>query len=353
MFKQATLFVVGAGASAEFGLPVGSALKRKIADKLFFSWEGGYRLKSGSPKLVEALRKKVLRPDRSPGDLNPYADAGRKISSAMDQAFSIDNYIDAHREDKKIEFVGKMGIISEILEAEKLSSIYAPSDIWNFTNDRRSHIDFRSVEKTWIGVLQKMLFENVDKSNVHRIFENVTFFTFNYDRCIEHFLPYSISNYYDIPLMDAVQIVSKSRIYHAYGAVGRMPWQAGSGVQFTFGDTEYEERINEAVLGIKTFAEGIEGSEALDSIRQAVDLAQTVIFLGMGYHEQNMQILGKLNDSRVQPKQIFGTCVGISNSDQDFIKTRIEHYMGIAAHNLRSDLKCADLLREYWRSILA
>ncbi len=37
MFKSKTLFIVGAGASAEAGLPIGRELKVKIRDKLKYA----------------------------------------------------------------------------------------------------------------------------------------------------------------------------------------------------------------------------------------------------------------------------------------------------------------------------
>ena len=42
MFKSKTVFIVGAGASAEVGLPVGSALKSDIANILQIEEAPGY-----------------------------------------------------------------------------------------------------------------------------------------------------------------------------------------------------------------------------------------------------------------------------------------------------------------------
>lgn len=56
MFESKTLFVVGAGASAEIGLPVGSALLETIADKLKISFQGGHRQSSGDPDIAEVIR---------------------------------------------------------------------------------------------------------------------------------------------------------------------------------------------------------------------------------------------------------------------------------------------------------
>jgi hypothetical protein len=56
MFKRKTLFIVGAGASAEFGLPVGSGLAAKIAHMMDVRFEFGYRpIGEGDMDLYEQL----------------------------------------------------------------------------------------------------------------------------------------------------------------------------------------------------------------------------------------------------------------------------------------------------------
>ena len=50
MFKANTLFVVGAGASFEFGLPTGEGLKSKIIEALDIRFGHGTGLISGNGK---------------------------------------------------------------------------------------------------------------------------------------------------------------------------------------------------------------------------------------------------------------------------------------------------------------
>ena len=58
MFRAKTVFVVGAGASAEFGFPLGAALLDDIARRVDISYEFG-RLKRGDYTIVEALRNSL------------------------------------------------------------------------------------------------------------------------------------------------------------------------------------------------------------------------------------------------------------------------------------------------------
>lgn len=225
MFGQKIVFVVGAGASAEFGLPVGSGLKQKIASKLRIAWRDGYDLASGDERIVEALRRTVRDSSGRRGDINPYVAAGHTIAGAMGQAFSIDNFIDAHQGNEKIELCGKLAIAASIIDAESKSKLMPLNRRDNQPHRHEPTIDFVSVENTWLGCLQKMLFDGVPKTKAEHIFQNISFVTFNYDRCIEHFFLESIINYYDIPRDDAVYIVDNLKIFHAYGKVGFLPWQ--------------------------------------------------------------------------------------------------------------------------------
>jgi hypothetical protein len=84
-----TLYVVGAGASHEFGLPLGIQLKSEITQVLRYKIDSG-RLTEIDPVIHQAYSALAGRPD-----INPYLQASRRIVNAMPQAISIDNFIDA------------------------------------------------------------------------------------------------------------------------------------------------------------------------------------------------------------------------------------------------------------------
>lgn len=55
MFKSRTLFVIGAGASKEVGMPIGTDLTKLIAKSLDIRFRNGVELISGEPDIVGAL----------------------------------------------------------------------------------------------------------------------------------------------------------------------------------------------------------------------------------------------------------------------------------------------------------
>jgi hypothetical protein len=216
MFKSKTLFIVGAGASCEAKLPSGSELKIKIGEKLnLHSDFGSCALREGGDRDIFGALENHSQGDE---ELIKYLRAGKRYFLAMHQAISIDNYLDAHQNDKYTILCGKLGIAKTILEAERTSLLY-------FDETKHKKMNFANLENTWYGAFQKLLMENVEKSNILKVFGNVSFITFNYDRCIEYFIVHAVTNYYDIPFDEVSALVNQVAIKHPYGVAGLLPWQ--------------------------------------------------------------------------------------------------------------------------------
>lgn len=152
MFNNRTLIVVGAGASSECKLPTGFEFKAKIAGLLDIRFPNGFEMKSGDAQVCDALRLFVQ--NGGSRDINPYLRAGWRIRDAMPQAISIDNFIDSHQGDKKLELCGKLSIVRSILAAEQQSSLYVDRLM-----DRR-HIDYSSLSDTWYSAFMQLLTQN-------------------------------------------------------------------------------------------------------------------------------------------------------------------------------------------------
>ena len=110
---EQTVFVIGAGASKEVGLPTGDELKNLISKSLDIDTDAFDRkATSGDSLICETLIREV------PDGLT-YLPAAHHIRDAMPQAESIDNFIYQHQGDKKIELCGKLAIVRSILVAER------------------------------------------------------------------------------------------------------------------------------------------------------------------------------------------------------------------------------------------
>lgn len=346
--QQKTLFVIGAGASKEVNLPVGTELKKQISSSLDIRFdEWGSRRVSGDQIICDAFRVAARSDPRQ--DINPFLHSCWHIRDAMPQAISIDNFIDTHSNDERIELCGKLGIVRSILEAESNSLLY----------DKQSRgeikLDFNRLENTWYNSFWQLLTENCKATELETRFGKIALVIFNYDRCIEHYLHHALQNYYKLTVIEATRILNQIEIYHPYGTVGVLPWQGGVNT-IEFGGTPRPNQLLELAEQIKTFTEGTdESSSEILKVRSNVQLCVRLVFLGFAFHRLNIELLlpSEKEDIEDESRTIFATAYGISKSDASKISEELTSKAGVL-HNkihVRNDLSCGQLFREYWRSM--
>src|SRR5260370_33577570 len=115
MFNRRTLFILGAGASKEVKLPLGSELVDIIYGKLNLMRAQTH----GDKRLLETLT--WYAPN---GKIDPYVSAAQKIADGLPLLHSIDDYLEIHQDDELIQFVGKLAIVKSIMDAEEASPLY-------------------------------------------------------------------------------------------------------------------------------------------------------------------------------------------------------------------------------------
>lgn len=349
MFKEnkKTVFVVGAGASAEINFPLGSGLKHKIAERLDIRSDGLSRI-AGDPVIISALEAFLYKRFTNL-NVTPYILAARLISGAMPQASSIDNFIDAHRGNEKIELCGKLAIVRSILEAEKNCDLAVDySNIYNTIN-------FSKVEQKWFNKFVQLLTQSCLWENLPDRLRNITFINFNYDRCIEHYLFYSFKNYYGINDEASAEVLENLKIIHPYGVVGNLPWQDPLN-NIPFGQqVESGEKLLNIAAQIRTFTETIEDEILLGDLHSCMIDADTLVFLGFAYHQQNMNLIKPAIPIRA--KEIYGTAYDFSSSDVRVVKDLLLSLKGENSDNTNHyninliDAECHELFREFWLSL--
>ncbi|NII53797.1 SIR2 family protein [Luteibacter sp. SG786] len=340
MFKSKTVFVIGAGASFELGFPLGSGLKDRIGDLSDFYFDYA-KLIRGDELVQQALHMSYKAAGR---DGNLAYRAGRAMKSALPLAISIDNYLEAHSTDEHAQIVGKLAIVRAILEAEGNTRLT--------TGRGRSSIDFSdtTLQGSWLTRLIRNLTEGVKREDTDDLFQNVGFITFNYDRSLEEFLWRALQTYYGMTEQRAAEIVGMQVVYHAYGSVGRLPWQSGGGPEAPYGEKVSATTLLELSKRIQTFSEQIDNAHHSAMIERLSE-ARTVVFLGFGFLEQNMQLL-ELQGLHAA-ERVYATALGFSRSDCDVITERIREVLidELVPVELRNDLTAARLFDEYSRSI--
>jgi hypothetical protein len=314
MFRRKTLFIVGAGASAEFDLPLGIRFERG------FNFIG-----SGDQRLYDQLV-------RLKGSANEWQAAAMRIRDGLPFAQSIDDFLDQRRTDTWINLYGKAAICQAILEAERESKLY-------FNRAKGDEpFNANAIADTWLAKFMYMLCRGVPRENVAHLFEQLDFIVFNYDRCLEHFLISGLERAYSITVEDAASIVGKLDILHPYGSVGRLG-------QVAFGNSG----ANCVALAeqIKTYTEQADEQTVLRAISDHVERAECIVFLGFAYHSQNMQMLRTTNRSG---KIVYGTALGMSSPDIGEVHKQIAQTLAPGEIHL-DGVKCAALFDNYAKSL--
>lgn len=166
MIEKKTTFVVGAGASYELGLPLGEGLKQLLLPLLDLRFDDFGQYSGKDRSIFNAmLEYQEQEPSLNFSDL---VHRGKQLAQALPAAISIDNLLDAHRDDRHMAFIGKLAITKAILQAERASRLF-----WNREKER--DFDLSRASGSWLIPLFQKLTENVPKANVRRIFDNVSF----------------------------------------------------------------------------------------------------------------------------------------------------------------------------------
>lgn len=123
MLHEKTVFVLGAGASVDYGFPLGKELKQKIihfvGDAEGF-WQGVYNYS------VLGL------------NINSLSEAQTFIKNNLSSAKSVDEFINRHSSNENVRTVLKLAIVFSILHCELDSALFC-EDEYNFD---KKHEDF-------------------------------------------------------------------------------------------------------------------------------------------------------------------------------------------------------------------
>jgi hypothetical protein len=247
--------------------------------------------------------------------------------------------------------VGKAAIVRAILFAERHSHIFVDQ------SNARNGLEIDRIHSTWLVKLMQVLGPDRKVADVERVFEDLSFIVFNYDRCIEHFLAYALQLLYGVEREVAEAIVGRADIIHPYGSVGdldRVPFGGpgyGRPDYFTLGQ------------GIKTYTEQVEENATLDKIAHSMERAECVVFLGFAYHKQNMRLLFRSHKRPRKMVQVYGTAFGMSDADKEHVVDELNAYFGevetepgaiargLSNIHIENKLGCTQLFDYYAKSL--
>jgi hypothetical protein len=318
---EKTAFVLGAGASCPYGFASGRELREQICSHHVADCEHYLRAIARN----EALIPQELRMARE------FVDTFRK-STIM----SIDLFV---ARNPGFSGAGKRAIIFRILAAEHAS---------------RFREETKHGDQDWYTWLFEQLTDKlVRKEDYNRFCENdISFITFNYDRSLEYFLCDSLRNSFkEIADGKIIEQVKEIEICHVFGQVGPLEWQ-GQHDQIEYRVDVKSTNVEALCDNIRIVYDGGENPK-LEEARQLISKADRVFFLGFGYAEENLDILG-IPDVLTKVRKVFGTALGfteieITRVEPLFKGTGFDKKKSVNIHRsvFIEDLDCLALLRKY------
>jgi hypothetical protein len=335
LFNKPIVFVIGAGASYEYGLPLGGTLKDTIAEKVRFRFqrESSY-LTGGDQDLLDHIRRHVSDEEKR----NEYTRAGSTLAAAIPSFISIDEALHYLGATPQAVEVGKIAIIQEILRAEGESQLRI--------DRQRGKPDVDSVDACWMAGLLSMALAEIQRGQLQIAFDKVTFINFNYDRAIEHYLYWALQQRASATPDEARQIVENLHMIRPYGSIGPLSFNVTD--PYSFGSTAYFDPFKR-IKNIRTYTEQKPMHDA-DALGRALVEAQLIVFLGFGYHAANLDLLRTI--PATSAASVLGTVVGIHRENIELISSRITHNMRINRGVSLLDMNASALLRDLRQRIL-
>jgi hypothetical protein len=260
MFNKPTVFIVGAGASAECGLSTGAQLKDKIRVGLDFRFDDGNQLRNGDDALLRLLRSRF-------SNANLYTRAGPELSETIVLFPSIDEALHWWRARPEMVELGKLAIAYYILGDERRSLLIG----------KDGSIDVKAANDTWLATFISIALSGLERDEANRAFENVSIINFNYDRTIETYLYWALQQRGAISPNVAAQCVAHLKVIRPYGSIGKLDWEEQSGIRF--GGNNNPDEASQVANNIRTFTEQIQEETVPASINEALENASLVVFL--------------------------------------------------------------------------
>ncbi|MGV2141368.1 hypothetical protein ACQZ45_25600 [Agrobacterium sp. 16-2014-1-2a] len=316
MFRDKTTFVVGAGASVEFGLPIGAGLATRIKKSSVLHIDN-YRSKiSYGDEFFMHTVKRIWPTDI---DRKPVLEALSAIHNGIRTAVSIDAFVHRNNSHSYIPKLGKMLIALEILKAERESTML------NEVTEQMRKRGAMEPDFSWLGQFVRIMLDGV--TNVNEVGKNIKIICFNYDRCIEYYLRQSIVDAFRVSIEEAHAIVSRMEIIHPYGWLGELPLNNTSvGDRIAFGSSEEHISLEEiAERNIRTYTEQFEDAKMIQRIHRAMAHCSVLAFLGFGFNNQNLDLLRVKYIPELPARNVYATGYNLSKVIDGTMKRRIRH----------------------------
>ncbi|MEO1488443.1 MAG: hypothetical protein AAFR88_03260 [Pseudomonadota bacterium] len=335
MIRTETTLVIGAGANCEIEMPDGAELLNRIAAGFDFERLGTQLQTRDMVALAHIFEAVAERLDTTPEALQ---EAGQTIRFASLVTSSIDQVLEQYGGNPLVIAVGKIALAYYALQAESKSTLAIEPRT-------PGELPLRGTEN-WLFQLGQLITKGVPRAQAEQCFDKLSIVCFNYDRAIEHYMPWVLNMAFGMPMEEACQMVaSHMRIVHPYGFVGPLPWQFAAGQPAEWGDEEPEDWL---ALSRNFYTASERGKDRRFSSFLMAEIAQgrRLGFLGFGFDPMNTSMLfDRVLD---HDPDVMVSLLGIGKGAEKAIHYLLKRNTGVQNPDLIQieDIKAFQLLRD-------
>ncbi len=337
MLRQKVVLVLGAGSSVEFGLPTGADLAKVLIEDLAIGREEVGGVAEGRIRLAGELVR------YHNGEFTQYAAAANVISRALPHYKSIDDCLFTYSDDPRAVMVGKLAIANAISEREQKSFL------WRSLNERSGDpIVSTTYGNTWAYTFCQALVTGIKKTNLTTMFNNLTVINFNYDRCFEAALLAGLSEALQLPGSAIEEAMDALCIYRPYGSLGPYPLNGMNGVPLGGLRTS----LTAMAKNLKIYTEEAGDRPDLANLQDHIDDCDTIVFLGFGFHQQNMDLL-HIGKPKQNSRWCFTSAYQEHSGRRETFERRIQSAIGRAILRMGgAEESCNKFLRP-WMDVIS
>lgn len=295
MFKKNTVFILGAGASYEYGYPLGNALKRNIIagiKSINFDDVSAHLKGEGKER-----RKDDFIKDNFYNPLIYFIWSNIKGFDQKDEFYSSLVKVETFQEfSEKLEDQGEADTIDLFIEKNpsfvKIGKLFISLEILKCTLDlskkelSQGNIKVKQFRSDgWLCSFVKHYLLDARSNNELRE-QNLRIITFNYDKSVEYYFDKKMSSseiHKDFSWRDAIEIK------HVYGQVELEEVKRNNlsqDMNSLFGWNIFNQMENIRLIGER------KNSSDLETMKKWIKDASKVFILGFGYSQDNMDVLG-------------------------------------------------------------
>ncbi|BDW82392.1 hypothetical protein MACH24_18300 [Erythrobacter sp. Dej080120_24] len=338
MIRTDTTLIVGAGANREIEMPDGPDLLAKIAAGFEFD-----RLHSDvkSRDLVNLANLFERVSDEIGLSYDELVGGAMAIREATIVSTSIDAILEQYGHDPAVLAAGKLAIVYYTLQAESKSTLAAEPRA-------AGELPLRGTEN-WLYQLGQLIVKGVPRAKAEECFEKLSIVCFNYDRAIEHYLPWVVQRAFGMTYEESCELVAgRLRIVHPYGVAGRLPWQGDEENGATWGQDD-PENIVQLSKRIFTASQRAASRQFQSYLRAEMSRGKRLGFLGFGFDPMNVAML--FDELEHDNPDMLISLVDIGEVERKAILRLIYRLTGITDESLITleNMKAFELLRDYGR----